>query len=247
QAAAAQSKLNYLLGLDPCAQLVPVDPSLMPFDLIDATPPACQLVSQALATGPGVQELQGLLALIQESMERAQGPAKYLPVFQVGMAEGLFGASAGDDTNWDNRFDLGLQARWNLTEFLTARSRRRVAESKAQQAQLAYQELRAKLTAGVQEAREAILSGHDQIRQAEQQVDFAQQAYKLSNQRLKSNVAGSTPTEVLLAIQSLGRAQLNYLTTTNAFDKAQLRLMVLLGPGAVIKCRPPEPLPGGEK
>src|SRR5205085_399039 len=131
-------------------------------------------------------------------------------------------------------WDLGLQARWNLTEFLTARQRQHVIQSKAQQAQLAYQDLRGKLTAGVQEARQTIRSGREQIHRAEEQIEQAEQALTLSKERLQESVPGSTPAEVLLAIEALGRAQVNYLTTLNEYDKAQLRLMLLLGPAAVI-------------
>jgi outer membrane protein TolC len=229
QAAAATAKLVYLLGLDPCTELVPVDRQLVPIHLLDASPPTGDLVNQALATGPGVQEMQALLALIQENMDRAKGPVQLLPIFDVYMAEGIFGAGPGARTDWDNRWDLGLQARWNLTEFATQRDRRRAALAKVQQAHLAYQDLRGKLTAGVQEAREAILSGLEQIRQGQEQIDHARRAYQLSDERLKEPELGATYSEVLLANRSLALAQVNYLSAVRAFDKAQLRLLLLLG------------------
>lgn len=232
QAAAASAKLAYLLGIDPCTEMIPVDRQVMPIELVDASPATCELVSQVLASGPGVQELEGLLALIHESMERAQGCSRWLPVVGVRMAEGGFGAGAGDQLTWDNRWDLGLQARWNLTEFITRRDRQRAAQAKMQQAHLAYDDLRGKLTAGVQEARGAILSGHQQIAFAQDSITAAQRAHELSDERLKKYVAGATYSEVLLSIRSLALAQFNYLTAVNAYDKAQIRLMVLLGPGS---------------
>src|SRR5262249_701481 len=63
QAAAASAKLVYLLQLDPAAELAPVDPQLVPIELVDPTPPPAELAAQALRTGPGVRELEGLLAL----------------------------------------------------------------------------------------------------------------------------------------------------------------------------------------
>ena len=42
--------------------------------------------------------------------------------------------------------------------------RERILQAKTQQAHLAYQDLQAKLTAGVYESREAIVSGREQIR-----------------------------------------------------------------------------------
>ncbi len=243
QQQAAQAKLLYVLGLDPCSTLVPIDVGLLPFDLIDATPPVCDLVAQALRTGPGIQEMQGLLNLIHQSIERAQGPGKYMPIFELHLAEGGFGTGPGDRMDWDNRFDLGLQARWNLTELVTARDRQRVAQAKVQQAEITYRDLQGKLTAGVQEAREAIVSGKSQMQHTRQQIEDASKAFDLSDRRLRAHIQGSSYTEALLALESYGRAERNYLEIVNAYDKAQLRLMVLLGPSAVLACTPPAPPP----
>jgi outer membrane protein TolC len=232
QAAAAEAKLLYVLGLNPCSHLEPIDTKLLPFDLLDAAPPTCDLIAQALRTGPGVREMEGLLALIQQGIERSKGPAKYLPVFEARVAEGAFGAGPGDEMTWDNRLDLCLQARWNLTGFASACDRRRAAQAQVDQANLAYQDLRGKLAAGVSASRAEILSGRDQIAQTERQIRDAGQAYELSRERYRQNVQGSSASEVLLSVNAFMRAQTTYLTVTNAYDKAQLRLYVLLGPGA---------------
>jgi outer membrane protein TolC len=233
QASAAEARLLYVLGLNPCSHLEPIDTKLLPFDLIDASPPTCDLVAQALRTGPGVREMEGLLSLIQQGIERSKGPGKYLPVFEMRMAEGGFGAGPGDQMTWDNRLDLCLQARWNLTWLVSACDRRRAAQAQVDQANLAYQDLRGKLAAGVSVSREAIQSGRDEIAQAERQLRDAGQAYELSRERFRKDVQGSSASEVLLAVNSFMRAHTSYLTATNAYDKAQLQLMVLLGPGAV--------------
>ena len=243
QAAGAAAKLAYLLGLDPCTQLVPVDTRLIAFDLVDVAPPTCELVSQALTNGPGVREIEGLLNLIQKSMERAKGPGQFLPTLEMHMAEGGFGAGPGDNLTWDNRWDLALQARWNLTPLVTAKDRQRAANAKLQQVHLAYQDLRGKLTAGVQEARETILSGKQEMELSAGQIKNAEEAYTLSDQRLRETAGqGTSYSEVLLAVGSIARAKGNYLSVISTYDKAQLRLLVLLGaagshPG--MPCPPP--------
>ena len=100
-----------------------------------------------------------------------------------------------------------MAARWNLTGLLTRCDRERVIQAKTEQAHLAYQDLRAKLTAGVYEAREAILSGRQQIRMVQDQIADAKHAYQLSEERLRNNVAGSSASEVLLSLQTLSLAQ----------------------------------------
>jgi outer membrane protein TolC len=229
QAAAARAKLAYLLGLGPGCDLLPVDQRLGALSLVDASPPTADLVAQALTTGPGVREMEGLLGLIQESMEKAKGPGRFFPVVGLRMAEGAFGAGPGDRSDWDNRWDMALQVRWNLTEFATGRDRQRVAQAKLNQLHLSYQDLRAKLTAGVEEAQGAILSGHDQMRQGEEQIKLTRETLGLAQQRFKDIPEKRTPSEVLLSIRGQMGAQLNYLGIVRDYDKAQLRLMVLLG------------------
>jgi hypothetical protein len=229
----ASARLVYLLNLDPCTQLVPVDDRLTAFELIDATPAPCELVSRALAAGPGVRELEGLIGLIQNSMAQAQGPSRFLPIFEVRMAEGAFGAGPGDDMRWDNRWDLGLQARWDLSGLATGKSQQRLAESKLQQAHLSLVDLRGKLAAGVQESREAVLSGRSQIPLAEERVKHSADAYRRHNDvRREPEDKRAIVRELLLNVRSLREAEHDYLDTLNAYDKAQLRLLLLLGPTA---------------
>jgi outer membrane protein TolC len=230
QGVAAAAKLIYLLGLDPSAELMPIDGKIIAFELVDATAPVEYLIKKAETSGPGVREMEGLLAVIQQGIEQGNGLGKYLPIFEVRMDEGAFGAGPGDGMTWDNRWDLALQARWNLTEALTSRDRQHVAAAKVEQAHLVYRDLEGKLAAGVQEARETILSGRDQIALGERAIEDASHAFDLSDRRLRLNQQSSSYSEALLALQALGRAQVNYLTALNSYDKAQLRLMVLLGP-----------------
>jgi outer membrane protein TolC len=229
QGDAAKAKLAYLLGLSPDCCLVPVDNRLGILHLADATIPTCDLVAQALTTGPGIREMQGLLNLIQQSIEKAKGPSKYMPIIGLRMAEGIFGGGPGDSSDWDNRWDMVLQARWNLTELCTARDRARVSQARYNQAQLSYQDLRGKLSAGVEEAQSAILSGQQQLRQGEEQIKQAKEAVRLSMERYKEIAQGRSPSDPLLAIRSQTGAQLSYLGAIRDFDKAQIRLLILTG------------------
>jgi outer membrane protein TolC len=229
QADRAAAKLAYLLGVDPHLKLIPVDERLVPLDLVDADQPVDDLVGQAVTTGPGIREMEGLLNLVQESIERSHGLGRFLPILEMRMLEGGFGTGPGDSQVWDNRWELGLQARWNLTDLLTAHGRDRVLQAKSEQAHWAYQDLRGKLTAGVRESRVAIQSGREQVHLGEQQITEAKRAYQLSNDRLENSVPGSSASEVLLSLQSVSAAQLGYLNALRAYDNAQLRLLVVLG------------------
>jgi outer membrane protein TolC len=185
QGRAAAAKLIYLLGLDPATELQPLDRRLTPVELVNANRPVAELVAQVLAQGPGIREMEELLAFVQQQADRACGAGQ-----------------------------------------------RQVVEAKIEVVQLSYKELQAKLTLGVQEARETILGGKEQIRLGQEQIDKARRAYEISSERLSMRVPGSTHSEVLLSLQGLGMAQANHLNALRDYNKAQVRLMVLLGSGA---------------
>jgi outer membrane protein TolC len=229
QARAASAKLAYLLGLDPCTEIVPADDTLVALSLADADVSCCDLVAKATACGPGVKEMEAILCLIHKGMEDAAGPQRFLPVVTAQALEGGFGAGPNGTLNFANRFDLGVQARWNLTELLTAENQRRIGNSLANQAHLSYADLKAKLTLSVQEARESILSGREQLHLAVEQIKQAQTALDLSDVRLREGIQGSSYSEVLMSQRAVAAARGNYLAILRDYDKAQLRLMVLTG------------------
>jgi outer membrane protein TolC len=232
QGDAAAMKVAYLLGLPHDAQLVPVDRTFAPIDLVDASPLEEALVRQAMTSGPGVRELEGLLDTIERGMAELQGPKKFMPTLRLSADEGAFGAGPGSNLTWDNRFDLGIQARWNLTEFLSAREQQRLARSKLSQVHLSYDDLKAKLALGVGEARSAILAGQQEVVSGGEMVRHASEMYRLSNLRLTENAPGGSTGEVLQAIRGLEQAHAIYLQAIREYNKAQIRLTLLLGPAA---------------
>jgi outer membrane protein TolC len=227
-ARSAAAKLIQLLGLDPHSQLAVMDPRLVPFPLIPPNTATDDLVDAALRNGPGVQELESLLSLIDRADAQSRGPGRFMPIFEAKVAEGGFGAGPNDNMNWDNRLDILLQARWNVTSLCTARERQWAAKSKIAQAHLGYQNLRSRLTLGVQEAVETSASGAERMTLAENEIDMSRDAYKKSEERL-TNIMGTAPSEVLLAARALAGAQLGYLNALRDFDKAQIRLLILTG------------------
>jgi outer membrane protein TolC len=236
---AAAAKLIYLLGLDPESELVPVDPGPIYFSLVDDSIPAPRLVDLALSQGPGVQDMSGLLSLIEEADAKSHGLGRFIPVVKLCLTEGAFGAGPGPSTTWDNAFNGCVSIGWNLNEWCIARERRRVLESKKMQAQLGFQELTSKLTLGVQEALESSRSNREQKNFGHAQVKEALESYRLSEKRWENKIGWGTdaktrtipasPGEVLMALGNLARAEFNLINSVREHDKAQLRLFVLTG------------------
>ena len=226
---AAGAKLAYLLGLNPCCEFLVADGKLVPITLVDAKQPIDRLVDSAVTNGPGVRELEGLLRTVEAARNANYGFSHWTPSIQVDLVEGGFGAGPGTRLDWAHRFDLGVRAKWNLSEFYYARQRRHQADLNIQQVHITFQDLVSKLTLGVQEARDAIHSGAEQIQLAEKHIRHAEDSYKLSEQRFKQNIKGRSSSEVLLALRTLGGARLEYIQAVRDFNRAQLRLFVLVG------------------
>jgi outer membrane protein TolC len=244
QAKAASAKLVYLLGLPPETNLVPSDYVLAPIDLVDVTPPASELVARAWAGGPGVQELEGLLRVIQSGIEEGEAN-KLAPALLLNVSEGPFGAGVGSSLTWDNRLDVGIALRWNLSQLTQADRLRRVARSKQEQVVWTLQDVRGKLALGVTEGREAVRHGRQQIGLVTTQIKHASESYRLSNRRFEEGIEGASPAEVVLAIRALEQAHLTHLQAISAHNKAQVRLLLLLGApshgpaaGAPAACQP---------
>jgi outer membrane protein TolC len=242
----AASKLAYLLGLDPCCQFLVADSRLTPINLVDTDQHVQALVDQALSRGPGVRELEGLLQTVEKARNANYGLTHWLPSVEVNVMEGGFGASpAGRSYDWANRFDAGVHVRWNFNEFLFAKQKRHQSDATIQQVHLSVQDLRSKLTLGVQEARDAIHSGIEQVALAEKHIRFAEESYKLSDQRFKNAIKGRSSSEVLLALRSLGGARLEYLQAVRDLNRAQLRLFVLVGASDAECAQDERPTPRG--
>lgn len=239
---AASAKLVYLLGLPPGTCLVPVDPLLSPVELVDTSPAACDLVAVALSNGPGVRELEGILAVAEMALEKTHGIHNLLPTVQFNLFEGPFGAGPGTSLAWANRLDAGLQVKWNLTQLCQTEFKRTLIRSRQAQVVLNYEDLKGKLAAGVTESRDAILFGREQIGLAAGQIRHASEGYRLSDRRLSEGLQGASPNEVLLAIRGLEQAHYNHLQAIQGHNKAQVRLMMLLGCGNA----PPAPKPAAE-
>jgi outer membrane protein TolC len=186
----AAAKLAYLLNRPPESSIVPPETTLEPVDLIDASPPAEALIARAQASGPGVPELTGLIATIEEGIHSVHPCLTYIP-----------------------RVARQLQ----------------MAHFKLEETQLALDDLRGKLAAGVVEARGAIESGRKQIMESAQQIQHAAETYRLSDLRLTQNAPGASTNDVSQAIRGLEFAHLTHLTAVAAHNKAQLRLILLLG------------------
>jgi outer membrane protein TolC len=245
QGDAASAKLVYLLGLPPLTRLVPVDPVLVPVELLDTTPAKEVLVERALTSGPGVQELTGLMNTIQLGLDKSYSRQNLLPTVEVCVWEGMIAAGPGLSTSVDNRLDVCLHVKWNLTELMQAEDKRAIARSKLEQTRWTLQDVKNRLASTVQEAQNAVHASREMIGLSTAQIQQASRQYELSDKRVEDGTKGASPADVVTAIRALELAHFNYVQATRDHNKAQARLLVLVGhpPANEKKIAPPVDLP----
>ncbi len=94
---------------------------------------------------------------------------------------------------------------------------------------LTYEDVRGKLAAGVQEAHGSIITGREQIGLSKGEIQSASNSYRASSKRLNDGLPGGSVGETLLAIRSLEQAHFNLLVGISDHNKAQIRLLLLMG------------------
>lgn len=231
QGDAAAARLGYLLGMAPDVLLVPAETTLLPVKMIDAGLPTEALVAQAMAVGPGVRELEEVLAVIQRGIDAASGCGRFMPVVELHMGESLFGAGPGSSLTFGNRWDMCLGFRWNLSQLCTAQEKMNKTHAQQAQAEFSYKDLKGKLALGVQESQQVILSAQAQLGVSAEQLKNAKESHRVTNLRLKEQVMGSSPLEVLNSIRGVESAEYNTLNALRAHNRAQVRLLFLTGVG----------------
>ena len=211
QGVAAAAKLIYLLGLDPSAELLPIDGKIIAFDLVDATAPVEYLVKKAETSGPGVREMEELLAVIQQGIEQGNGFGKYLPIFEVRMDEGSIRRRSGRRHELGQplgpRFAGAMEPHGSPDVAGPPTRRRRQGRAGASGLSRPRREARSRGP----RARETILSGRDQIALGERAIEDASRAFDLSDRRLRLNQQSKLLQRSPLGPPGLGPAQVNYL------------------------------------
>jgi hypothetical protein len=216
------ARLAYLLDMGD-TMLVPADPATWRFELADPSPPVEELVAQALANGPGVHELEGLVNSLQSSLARAQAARWLCDCTGSAMICGrLHAAESKLQQAGLALADTRGKLRAGVTE---ARStiligRQRLAQTKTGIgfAENIYRAKARNLTNKLAE------EAKDKDKLAEGAKDTATQ--------LAFN-------EMLLSIQGVASAHTAYLSSLNQYHKAQVRLLLYLG--AYRGCPPPAP------
>lgn len=224
----ASSRLAQVLSLDPSVLLEPLEPTVVPIELVTEEASVQSLVAQGLSARPEVQESQALVCEAVRRLERERY-APLVPSVLLGVSYGGFGAGLGGDVeDFGDRFDGDAVAWWELRNLGHGESAaRRETGSRLQQARL-------RQVAVMDQVAREIVEAHAQVQLRRQQIETAKDTVKIARRSYDKNLdrienGQGLPIEALQAMQALAQAQRDYLRAVTDFNVAQFTLERALG------------------
>jgi outer membrane protein TolC len=226
--AIASARLTQLLRLEPCVQLQPLEPTVLPLCVIPKDCQCADLVAQALYTRP---ELAQNRYLVGEAVQRLRRErfAPLVPSVLLGMSYGEFSGGRGSDFGaFRDRFDFDATAFWELRNLgFGETAARDSANSRLRQSQI--QELAAldQVAREVSEAYTQVQLREQQVATARSLVQFATDSFEHNSVRIQRGQG--LPIEVLQSIQALLQVRREYLRSITDYNAAQFTLHRALG------------------
>jgi outer membrane protein TolC len=224
----AAARLAQQLSLDPQLAMEPMEPTIVPIELVAVDASPADLVARGLTHRPEIAESRQLIGEAVERLRREKY-APLLPSVLLGIGYGGFGGGKGGSIkDFNNSFDSVVGAFWEVRNLgFGERAARCEAQSRVQQAQFREVAALDRVAREVVEAHAQVQSRQAQIATAQEGVQSAIASYDRNLDRIQ-NVQG-LPIEALQAIQALAQARREYLRALVGYNEAQFRLHRALG------------------
>ncbi|NND99194.1 MAG: TolC family protein [Pirellulaceae bacterium] len=222
------ARMAEVLNTDPMGQLIPLDPTVVPIEMIDQGTHKPALISTGLSNRPELKQAGALVAAACDAYKR-QKYAPLIPSVMLGFSNGGFAGGLGSTIDDDrNRYDFDAIVSWEVRQLgLGERASRRASNARVQQAKFE------KIRLMDQVARE-IAQAHTQVQHRRQQVEITRQAIQSAENSYQRNLdrirdGQGLPLEVLQSIEALEDARLAYLNAVVDYNTSQFRLQWALG------------------
>jgi len=224
----ASARLTELVRLDPGTPLVPLEPAVVPIDLVSFDRPVGELLATGLSNRPELAEAQHLVCEAVHRYRREQC-APFLPSVLLGVSQSEFGGGLGSSIHDSSgRFDFDASAHWELRNLgLGERARRDVARSLYNQATTVQVQTMDRVAREIVEAQAQVRARRKQIAVAESGIGAATGSYQRNLDRIRE--AQGLPIEALQSLQALDQARREYLRAVTDYNEAQFRLQRALG------------------
>lgn len=228
QAEVARANLVRALSWDGAERIVPTDPSVVPFELLEPDTPVEDLLATGLANRPELKEAQSLVSAAVVAYRREK-TAPFIPSVLLGFSTGGFGGGLGSSVdNTDYRYDLDAAVAWQVRNLgLGEQAAVRQAHARLQQARFEVVDRMDEITRQISAAHARVMLAGPRIAATEQAVAAAHSSYELNLQRIRDG--HGLPLEVLQSLQALEAAQRAYLQAVIEQNIAQFELQHALG------------------
>lgn len=224
----ASARLAQALSIDSRRRIVPLDPTIVPLELVSLELDKSSLIQTGLCNRPELKEAQALVASACEQYKR-QKYAPFVPSVLLGFSNGGFGGGLGNNLeNIDNRNDFDAMLTWEIRNlgFGEGAARRKTA-ARIQQAR--YEKIRVldQVARDISEAHAQVLHRGRRISITQDAIVSAEHSYERNLDRIRDGQG--LPLEVLQSVQALEDAQQAYLAAVIKYNEAQFRLQWALG------------------
>ncbi len=208
--AIASARLAQAISIDGGIQILPMDITAVPLDLVVTETDQPSLISRGLTTRPELKESQALVAAACEAYRREKY-APFVPSVLLGFSTGGFGGGLGNNlSNVNGRYDFDALMSWQVRNLGFGEKAARL-ESAARVQQAKYEKLRVmdQVAREVSEAYSQVQFRREQIPITQQAIQSAQNSYELNLARIRDGQG--LPLEVLQSVQALESARRAYL------------------------------------
>lgn len=222
------ARLAQALSIDPGQRIVPVDPTVVPIELVSLDYNKRTLISTGLSHRPELKEAQNLVSAACDEYKR-QKYAPLIPSVLLGFSSSGFGGGLGGATNnVDGRYDLDALMMWEVRNLgFGEKAVRRETQARVEQAKFEKVRLLDQVAAEIAEAHSQVVHRRHRIDITQQAIQSAQDSYDRNLSRIRDGQG--LPIEVLQSLRALEEARRSYLKAVVEYNQAQFQLQWALG------------------
>ncbi len=226
--AVASARLAQAISIDASSQILPMDVTVVPLELVTTQSDKSSLISAGLSLRPELKESQALAAAACEAFKR-QKYAPFVPSVLLGYSTGGFGGGLGNNLdNVDGRYDFDALMSWEVRNLgFGEQAARRETSARVQQAKFEQLRVLDQVALEISEAYSQVGFRRQQMALTQQAIQTAEKSYKANSERIRDGEG--LPIEVLQAVQALESARRAYLRAVIEHNQAQFRLQWALG------------------
>ncbi|MGB4709991.1 MAG: TolC family protein [Fuerstiella sp.] len=224
----ASARLAYAVSAEPGRKILPIDPTVVPIELVTSEIDQGSLISTGLSNRPELKELQALVSAACDQYQR-QKYAPFVPSVLLGLSGGGFGGGRGSSiNNVNNRCDFDAMVTWEIRNFgFGERSARRRTEAQVQQAMYRKVSLIDDVAREIAEAHTQVTHRRERMAITQLSIQSAQDSYDHDLSRIREGQG--LPIEVLQSVKALEASRRAYLESVIAYNEAQFQLQWALG------------------